>query len=255
MKENAKKTLLLLYTKPSEPYFFATAQLLKSLMPLLSDSGHRSLLSLLKSRGLITSESILGETTYRITTTGLASLKTALPAMVRSELQWEGTWACLVFKQAPPGDQQFRYLRTLLVKYQSLALARGVYLYPDAFPTAVITEIETRYSKAVSLFQLGKWLSDDERQIAIEHYGLSDLIQTYSGISNEIERLTSRKRVNKALNQQEKTLLSSLFNRLYEILSEDMGLILHYFPQVKSGAEVLSEFQSVCREFLGSESE
>lgn len=248
MKENAKKTLFFLYVKPTKPYFFASIELLKAIVSDLSPSGHRSLITLLVKRGWVSGETLLGETKYRITTAGINALKTALPVFNNSYLHWQGTWAAMVFKEAPPGDKQFRYLRTLLVKYQSVPLARGVYLYPDVFPSQIMTEVENRYSKAVSVFQIGTWISDDERQIAIQHYGLSDLLQTYSGISSEVKRLINRKNPDKDLNHQEKQQLSSLFDRLYEMIGEDTGLLTYYFPQVESGLSVLAQIQDFCRQ-------
>jgi len=250
MKANAKKILLFLYVKENEQYFFASKSLLKIPVPGLSESGQRSLLTLLKTRGFITLENIGDEPQYRITVAGSKALKTALPVLMRSQLEWSRTWSCLVFKEAPIGDLQFRYLRKLLVKHQSVALSRGVYLYPDAFPAQILSEVDVRYSKSVSLFEIGKWLTDDERQIAISQYGLLDLIQNYSGISSEIERLIDKKKSNKGLNHQEKIYISSFFNRLYEIMSEDMGLLRYYFPQVKSGVEILITFQKLCLELF-----
>jgi DNA-binding transcriptional regulator PaaX len=246
MKENAKRTLLFLHKETLYPYFLASAELLRVATPELTQEGQRSLLTLLVNRKYIAVENLLDVRQYRLTTTGLQALKTALPALQRTDTDWSGRWTCLVFKEALKGDAQFRYLRSLLVKYQSVNLSRGVYLYPDHFPVPITTEIEKRYQSNVSLFEIGKWLSDDERQIAIENYQLSDLVKSYSGISSEIERLINAKMVGNKLNHQDKMQLSSLFSRLYEIMISDMGLLTHYFPQVKSGVRVLEDFQQLC---------
>ena len=234
-----------MYTREIDASFYAGMEELRCILPHLRLSGFKSLLNVLKSQNLITSENTGYGHQFRITRPGATALKKALPALARGEEVWNGKWTALLFRQSPDADKEFRYLRHLLVSYQSLALNRGVYLYPDRFPEQVIKEVEQRYAGSVTMLLIEKWLTDDERQIALSQFGLSDLLLSYSGISKEIDRLISRKKVISELNQGEKSTISSLFDRLYQNVLEDMGILRYYFPQVESGEQLLARFRTL----------
>jgi len=258
MKDNAKKIMLLSYEPANLKPLSLTYEHLKLFLPHLTGSGLRSLIVALKRTGYLEVERVVDVTSIRLTNRGRQEVESNFPFLLNqasgsggpsteNSVDAEIPWATLIFLQSPPGDLQFRYLRSLLVKYRAINLARGVYIYPFHFPSAVIDECSSRYSDAVVIGHLQKWLIGDDRQIAINHFHILDLIQSYSGISRDIDRLIERKKLFRELNNQEKKLLSSLFNRWYSNIQEDYGLIPFYFPHVNDGRVLLKRLQAVLK--------
>lgn len=256
MKDNAKKIMLLSYAPQTPQPLPITYQHLKLFLPHLTGSGLRSLVAALKRDGHIEVERVVDQTLIRLTNQGRQEVEAQFPFFRHQDAEDSQTaaasasdggisWATLIFLQAPPGDQQFRYLRSLLVKYRAISLIRGVYLYPFHFPPLVMDECRSRYSDSVVIGQLQKWSIGDDRAIAINHFHVLDLIQSYSGISKDIDRLIERKKLFRELNHQEKNLLCSLFDRWYSNIQEDYGLIHYYFPHVSDGPELLNRLQSL----------
>ncbi len=244
MKMNARK-LLFSFSRPRQRELLpVTMEQCQYLLPTLSSSGLRSLLFLLKKQGLMTAEALGGITYWRVTDLGVQALTQDLPVLSFSEGTWDGTWACLVFKEAPSQDKQFRYLRELLIKRGALSLTRGVFLHPDHFSEEILRECQDRYRTSVTIFNVKEWVHGDDRSLIIERYALLDLAQAYSGISTEVERLINRKRVYSELTHQEKKHLFSLFDRLYLIAVDDRGLLPYYYPQVPRAFDLLKLLQT-----------
>lgn len=253
MKDNAKKILLLLHTPDTQQPLSLTYDHLRLFLPRLTSSGLRSLVTVMRQQGYLEVERVLDQTYVRATPLGKQAVEReyVLLAAGSSAGNAGGNgavgWATLVFLDAPPGDKQFRYLRSLLVKYRAISLTRGVYIYPFQFPPALVEECMARYAQSVVLGQLTNWVIGDDRGIAISHFQILDLVQTYSGISKEMQRLIDRKKLFRALNDQEKQQLYSLFDRMHASFQEDYGLIPIYFPQLIGGPELLAQLQSLLR--------
>lgn len=248
MKENTQKILTLLYSRNLTQPFTVTYEHLRLFLPALTRSGLRSLITTLKAQDLVQAERLVDQTYVRITPQGQQAIESVLPSL--DEVNKPGltesiSWTILIFKVAPEWDKQFRYLRSLMVKYRAIAISRGVYIYPRQLPAPLLAECRDRYRKSVMMGELQNWLIGDSRALAVEHFHLLDLIQTYSGISSEIVRLTDRKKQFTQLNDQEKRALSSLFDRLYNNLLEDYGLSLLFFPQIATGTQLLQQFQGL----------
>ncbi len=244
IKTTTRKLLFSLARFQKREPLLANLEQIKGLLPGLSESGLRSLVNLLKKQGHITQERLVGQTLYRLTDLGMSALSLEMPVFGPTAANWNGQWSALVLQEAPRHDKQFRYLREFLLKKGSLALTRGVYLYPGDFPESVIAESRDRYLQSVLIFSLAEWVHGDERSFINEKYALLDVAQSYSGISNEIQRLINAKKAYAELNHQEKKHLFSLFDRLYQTALEDRGFLKYYFPQVPQLNELLSRLQS-----------
>lgn len=245
MKENTKRILTWLYSEDVRQPFFADYVQLTGVVPELSAGGLRSVVKWLSDQQLIAAERVGRQTRFRITQQGLAAVKQAFPVFSDQRQHWHGEWSCLIFLQAPAGDKSFRYLRQKLVEYQALPLSRGVYLYPGIFPPELQHLFHQLYLKSLAVYRVGEWTFGDERSVIMKGYMLSDVAETYSGISKEIDQLLEVKKRQKGLNSANRTELFSVFARLHGALSLDLGLVAHYFPQVDDGISLLSTLHSL----------
>lgn len=207
------------------------------LTPDLSDGGRRSLLHVLKKGGLINSERVLGTTSIGITQHGIKAIEDHFPALSSRWDDWLGDWDCIVFVKAPKSDKQFRYLRTLLVNEGFISISRGVFISPFSAPSKVLQECNDLYRDSIMMFSVGKWKIASLRSFIIEKYGLIDVVEAYSGISNDVTRLLTSMNKDKRLMSRYKTELNLVFDRLIDVLNEDPGFCGYYFkesPKVKS---------------------
>jgi DNA-binding transcriptional regulator PaaX len=244
MKATSRKLLFSLARFHKKEPLLVTLEQCQGILPGLSSSGLRSLLNHLKKQQHVSQERLTTQSRYRLTELGLSALSLEMPVFNPLTAEWNGRWSALVLQEAPRQDKQFRYLREFLLKKGSLPLTRGVYLYPGDFPESVMAECRERYPQAVMVFSVSEWLHGDERSFITEKYALLDLAQSYSGISNEIDRLINTKKSYGELNHQDKKYLFSLFDRLYQTAIEDRGFLSYYFPQVPRLEDLLSRLQS-----------
>jgi len=239
MKKNSQILLLSLFTEGlKQPLSLSVAQLRK-LVPDLSDSGFRSLLHVLEKKLLISSERAQGKKRYYLTNDGKNALVGLFPSLNPSWHDWDGSWVCLVFLQAPKSDLQFRYLRSLLLEHRAVALSRGVYLYPRQLPAVVLESLQRLYIGAVLCFGVAEWQFGTERPIVVEKYTLESLIDIYSGVSKEARQLLGDENGSSRLTVQQKSRIPSLFDRLLSALTIDVGFSSYYFPGSPRGSEVL----------------
>ncbi len=213
--------------------------------PQLSNGGRRSLLYTLKQKGVINSEKVLGTTWLSLTSYGLQLLEAQFPALSSSWKVWQGEWDCLVFLKPPKLDQSFRYLRSLLLSAKAVSVTRGVYFLPSLFSEQVTKECWGSYRDSVLIFSIAKWKLANLRRLVIEKYGLLDLIDSYSGVSKEIDKLLKEIDTEKGLTQSRKQEINLVYNRLRDLLIEDLGFTTYYFPQTISGRELLTRLNQV----------
>lgn len=245
MKKNTQKILLSLYTKQTEVKNRVKLENVKSLVADLSDGGFRSLIHVLKKQGSITTQRVLGITSVSITQHGTMLLEAEFPALLSKWEQWDGSWSCLVFMESPESDKQFRYLRKLLISQGALPISRGVYMSPGGFSEIVIKECQLSYSSNVLIFSVDKWKIAVESSFIIEKYGLLDLAETYSGLSNDVHRLLKTHDYKKGLMNGHKTTISLVYDRVIAILSEDPGFCTFYFNEVDSVKSTLFRLNSI----------
>jgi len=245
VKKNTQKILLALYSNSQEPPVVTPVDRLAVVVPDLSPSGFRSLIMFLETKQLIYRQRVLSTVSVGITEEGRRVLTALFPALQTRWRQWQGNWMVLVFLKAPHSDPHFRYLRKLLLSEQSIVFTRGVYLAPDSFSPRIIHECQSLYSKSVSLFSVEKWLMGLDRPQVISYYDLTAKIESYSGISKEIDQLLIKHTYKKGLNNQLKNNISSLFDRLVDSLREDPGFSRFYFPGTPEVNKIISGLQQL----------
>jgi hypothetical protein len=217
---------------------------LEWLLADLTDSGRRSLLRVLIDKELIFSDEISGQTRLAISSYGMSQLEAQIPALNLELDGWKGDWSLILFLQAPEHDKRFRYLRTQLVKQHCFALKRGVYLYPGPLPAQIKNLLQQDYRSAVAAVTVKQWQIGDQQIIIGREIKLRDLIDVYSGLSRELKSLLNNFEHRKSLMDRQKQPFFSIFDRLYQSLLTDLGLIPYFFPQGPSGLKILAKMQT-----------
>jgi hypothetical protein len=245
MKKNTFKLLSLLQSETAGELLVSTKHL-PWLWSDLTPAGQRSLLRHIKTKGLINLEpNQVGETALFISQLGQQYLSQRIPVFSRHTSPWGGEWVMLVFGQAPNGDAQFRYLRQLILNSGGIQVSRGSYLLAWPVIDSLWWELQQRYLSAVVVVKVEKWIIGEERALIVDGLGLTDLAAAYSGISNEISELLSKRYHFPSLNHSKKTALFSVFDRLITLIQKDQGLLQHYFPTVAAPQHLLREFRQL----------
>jgi DNA-binding transcriptional regulator PaaX len=245
MKQTTKKILLWLYETAEVEDRQVAVDDLRLILPEITNSGFRSLLNLLKKQQLISQEEKEDKNQLRLTSYGRGSLEAEFPVFSPVMNDWSGQWSLVLFSNAPKSDKQFRYLRKFLVDRQCGQLARGVYVYPGVLPSDVKTLLLKLYIGSVTVVSIDQWLFGDEQSIISGIYSLSDLKNSYSGISTEIHQLLKQKSTKKSIEDRDKQAVCLVFDRLVNSLHSDLGLLPHYYPDSKSGDQLLSQLQTL----------
>lgn len=245
MKKNTQKILLSLYTKAGEIKNRVPISTLQLIVPELTDGGFRSLLHVLKKQKSITTQRVLGTTTVSITHHGTVLLEKEFPALNSKWDTWKGKWDCMVFLEAPHFDKQFRYLRKLLLSQGALSMSRGVYFAPGEFSGKVTTEVQESYFSNVLIFSVGEWKVATEFSFIIDKYGLSDIVESYSGISRDVSRLIKSVGMEKGLIHKYKSEIYLVYDRVSEVLAEDPGFSMFYFSEAPNIKDILFQANSI----------
>jgi len=253
MKKNTRKILLLLYpaendlqNNPGEKPMLSFRQL-RFLLPGLSMAGLKSLLFYLEKNEYLFKQQLNEEAFYSLTNYGSDELERQFPALSIARRQWSGQWTMIVFLQSIKSDQNFRYLRTFLLKNGCLALTRGIFLFPGQLSDLVLAELNNRYRQGVMVYQLGNCIIGEERIIIGQKISLADSLKIYSSISRELDELIEITSPIKKLKDQHKLTFYSIFDRFETFLLEDSGLIKHYYPQVEGPLSILTKLQKVLK--------
>ncbi len=239
LKPNTYKLLAFLYSPDNE--FFATSQQINQILPELSASGRRSLLSYLVTQKIISSERRGMETWFRSTRDGERLLEEAFPCFQSAMRRWDGTLVLVVFLDPPKGDGEFRYLRNFLVTHWAIAISRGIYAWPMSLFEQYQRQLESIYRSSVLVITNGNWLIGDQRSFLQHRFAINELVISYSGISKEINQLLKLKKSISSFSDQQKLNLYSVFHRLYSLIQKDSGLHYHYFPQVVDPVKLLTQ--------------
>lgn len=242
MKQNTKKLLVWLHPTRDTVRWVDQSQV-SWLLPKLTPAGLRSLLFLLEKKQFILVEKLSDRTLVSSTSHGQKALGEHIPAFSDERDNWDRSWTIIAFTQAPVGDKNFRYLRQVLLGVQSIPLARGLFLYPGKVPDKIMELVTQLYRSSVVIMESKNWKFGDEHEIIGRKTNMTDVVNIYSGISNELDALTRESELNNGREDQQKEHLFSIFNRLYDALSVDSGLTKHYFPQVKGGVELVGRLQ------------
>lgn len=246
MKENSQKLLLALFPSSDESFFRLKQEITRYVIPSLSPDGTKSLIYHLEKKGMLEVMRLHNETYLSCTRHGVKLLRGLFPAL-RIETDVDDGWQCVIFKKAPKGDPQFRYLRTRLLSDGAIALTRGMYITPQGYSEGMLHTIESLYVDSVVMFTVKEWLFGSERPIVMKEFHILDTIEAYSRTSNELFELLSKIESKKGLIEKKKDVIRSLYERFFEIVREDRGLSPRYFPNEISCTHVLHQFQQLLR--------
>lgn len=249
MKKSSLKLMIALWPPAAlqaqnQAYLVPDKQL-RQLVPQLTDSGFRSLLFHLAKQGVLFLEKAEAGNLVRLTYQGTELLKAKFPAL-QTESQATGQeWSVLVFTEAPKSDHQFRFLRQRLLGLHAVSLNRGVYLYPGKFPESFIQECHVSYAQSLLLFSTADWLFGDLRAVILQKFQLTDLVSIYSGVSSELSQLISSFSQSKKTNHQSKKALCLLFDRWWDGIQQDSGLLAAFYPGHEPPTTWLERWQKV----------
>lgn len=245
MKKNAVAVTLLLFPVSQSQDVFLTTSKAIELLPGMTKGGVRSVLHYLDKNGILSAEKVGSETRYYLTSLGESQLIEQFPALNPAWDTYSGEWTCLVFQEAPKSDQQFRYLRTQVLKERALQLSRGVYCVPGNFSEDFLYLTRKMYSGSVVLLAVSSWLQGFERSTVTRNLGLNDLVTTYSGISKDIEQLLVEVGESDTLTDQQKQAFISVYDRFRDSVYEDSGIVSYYYPNVRTARDLLAQLQSL----------
>ncbi|MCB9813503.1 MAG: hypothetical protein H6772_03790 [Pseudomonadales bacterium] len=245
MKKNTQKILLSLYSPSNTTNHRIKLRGIDLIVPDLTDGGRRSLIHVLKTNGMINVERVLGVTSVNITQYGNKQLEVEFPALSSKWDQWQGNWDCLAFVKAPKSDKQFRYLRKLLVSEGAISISRGVYISPNGFSNKVVSECNELYRESILMFSVGEWKIASLRNLIVEKYGLLDFVETYSGISNDVNRLLTMVNSKNSLIESYKLDINLAYDRLRDMLKEDPGFCHYYFNEIPKIKSILKDLNSI----------
>ncbi|MFZ5437697.1 MAG: hypothetical protein ACOZAK_01430 [Patescibacteria group bacterium] len=244
MKDNSTRILTWLYPKDNLSRW-VDVQELSLFLPTITEAGLQSSLFYLQQRKKIILERINSTQAISITSHGKRSLEQAIPAFSPQRRQWHGEWWAVIFLQAPKHDHNFRFLRRILLTEHSLALTRGVFLFPGPLSEKVSYELRNSYEGSVMVAPFKNWTFGDDKEIIGSILQLSDLANSYSSISNEIASLLEKETSIKIASNQSKIEISSVFDRLYGSLKNDFGILHEYYPHVPSGLDLVFSLQAL----------
>lgn len=243
MKSNTQKLLLWLYGPASEAVRVVGVSQLRLILPDLKPSGFRSLLNHLERQSLIFRDASGGQNQYGLTSHGMTALEAQFPVLNWSDDRRLGTWSLITFIEAPASDKQFRYLRQFLLDQGCGQLSRGNYLFPGQLSVPMTATLNQLYIGKVLVTGIERWIFGDERLVVNRVFNLADLRNGYSGISKEVDQLLSSLNRQKSIEDKDKLAICMVFDRLADLLRHDLGLLQRYFPDVKSGSELLFRLQ------------
>ncbi len=245
MKRNSQLLLLSLYQPSHQPMAALPLNITRVAVPHLTGSGWRSLVFGLQHHGYLEvyQDSEAGKLA-RLTGPGHLLLSALFPALNERKAA-QPDWSCIFCLSAPPQDPGFRYFRTQLEKLGAIPLQRGSYLVPTELPVAFLSECATLYPRSVVIGKVTEWVFGDFSQLLKQAHLLQDLNSLYSGVSSELSRLLGKNYAEILLMQQEKSVLSSIFDRLATGLQKDSGLVRYLFPNAPQPQKLVGEWQQL----------
>lgn len=245
MKISARKILIALYSPDMSSRSIIEYDVLAALVKPISRGGFRSIMKYLQDQHLVET-TLVGRTGWaRITNSGAKALERQIPALSPTRRDWDGRWCGVAFLEAPKADPHFRFLRQQLLDSGAFQLRRGVYLFPGELPASVEHECQQSYELSVSIFRIDSWLQGDPSRLLFTSDVSHSVINSSSGISKEVRQMLSKNVCWSSATDTQKQHICSVFNRIVSLLESDYGLAHTVFPQVKSSAQVLFDFQRI----------
>lgn len=240
MKYSVKKILLFVFLKKKIENEASKKEQLYILVPELSSSGKRSLISYLKKNQYLLEYQINNTKFLSLSKKAYREISVEMPFILRTE--WQGEWMMMIFNKAPLFDKNFRNLHKQLIKIQARLLQRSVYLYPAPLPDLFLDNLRNDYQNNLFLFTIQQVDESFNENFYFDQKEIQDLLNIYSGISKELnDLLASIKLQNRGINSIKKVLVSC-YERLTEYALKENGVIKYYFPTVQSSEELFKKW-------------
>jgi len=245
MKTNSLKLLLNVLPTGDHTQHVSLDKLSSLVFPKMKSASFRSLLYLAKRNGWLDLQTVAGERVAVGYRQAREAISHQFPALSPEWVDWQGKWLCMVFREPPKTDRRFRYLRTWCRSHHCLPLSRGVYFAPDVYLAKYWSEIRPIYVNSVTLLETKEWQGDSLDRVAREEYSVAELSNEYSGVSNQIDRMLNLSHQQNKLDDGQIKQLPALFERLYMVLFQDLGVIRYYFPHLTAPMELVKQWQSL----------
>lgn len=242
MKENSKKSLLLLYSTDEKAKILGETEKVTEVLQDLVPGGRRAMVSWWQKQGWIESVSTPNGRYLALTALGRSALQEEL-AFFQIPPDWEGEWEVVIFREAPERDPAFHNLRAMLRRNGALMVSRGVYAFVNKVPLAIKQKCAVEYAHNVSVIRVIMGDQRDLNDLAVKSFNIYDQISLYSGISREIDTLLIEFELQKRLNYSQKIQIHSLYNRFFAVFCGDNGLMSQFFPSAPHPLQMLSKIQ------------
>lgn len=244
MKENSKKSLLLLYRIRSKDKLLGEAAKVSAVLADLQPGGRRAMIAWWQRQGWIESISLGGTRYLSLTTLGRTTLEQELPYF-QIPADWQGEWQILVLREAPPHDKAFHSLRQIVKRAGAMVISRGVYGFINRVPRRITQLCQSRYRANVVIMIVKSEGQSAINELALSVFHIYDQINAYSGISKEIDSLLASKEAEKGLINKHKNRYHSLYSRFFAVFCEDNGLMNQVMPGAPHPLILLTQLQAL----------
>jgi hypothetical protein len=244
MRSSSKKLLLWLYSS-GESFRRIDHSQLRYLLPKISLEGKRSLIYYLQTKKMLSLEKFGDKKFLSLTSFGKDFIETNFFFLNQERKKWTGNWIMIVIASKGREKANFRVLRSFLMKNGCISFERGIYLYPGNFDYSIKSYLQINFSDSVVVVNLKEWLYGDHRMIIMNRFQLMELANQYSDISKEIVKLLRKNKNKKELSDRDNIEIFSLYERLFPLFVEDMGLLNYYFSNSVSGEKILVSVQNL----------
>jgi hypothetical protein len=241
MKQSSKKILSSLWFSPQDSVVVFSTVALQQLVPELSQSGCRSLLTHLQTKGLIAAGRLGDTRGWYLLEAGRAALSEHFPLFK----DLPDIWWIVICRTPPEGDREFRFLRQQLLGHYALPLSRGVYALWGEIPPSITELLRSSYSRSVFVASLNDVSYGDFRFECEEYFHTSDVLRAYSSVSSQAARLISEISSKNRLTEGQKKEIVNIYWQWYSAVESDPGNSSRLFTQAVSGRVALGQWQQL----------
>ena len=243
MKITSKKLLLWLHSISPQERRRVPISHLDLILSELTPEGRQSLVRYLENNRLLFTDELDGPIKLSLSSHGLTQLEADFPALRRLNHPWEGDWLLIIFTESPSTDNNFRYLRSVLLQEHCLSLKRGVYLHAGELSQRLENLLHANYRSSVVIVKTSSWEFGDPQIVIGQNEVLKDVIDVYSGIGKELETLLTNFSTIKRLSDRQKKEIGSIYDRIVQNFQQDNGIIPYFYQNASTGIELLERLK------------
>ncbi len=244
MKPNSKRILLWLYNC-GENFRRDDYSHIAYLVPNLSYEGRRSLLNILRLKKYINVEKFGNKKYISLTSFGQDYVEKNFLFLNKQRQKWRGKWLMIIMISSNGNKSIFKGLRTSLMRIGCISLERGIYMYPGDFDYALENIVKKKFKSSIIILSLENWVFGDERLFIINKFNLINLLNDYSEISKEIDKLLIKTKNKEKLNDRHLKRIFALYSQLFSLFGDDLGFLSYYFSDNYDGLKMLKLVQSL----------